>query len=174
MEQRTAFTHLFPLFYHQWQVQKPQWLHHRAAETEQWVKWIYFSIIWWDLSNGRGVFSLQSIKRQSAHHGSLSSVDSSSFPIIWDGKSPFCLSWDWKATMAVLWVRMVQNALHTIRTHSESGLNTQLPLSCRTWVQKVEISLGFWIYWGILVEIRPCIWQSETKLSSVSLMGLEM
>lgn len=64
-----------------------------AAEssTEQWVKWIYFSIIWWDFSK-TGQFSLQSIKSQSIRHGSLSSVDSSSFPIVQDGKSPSCLS----------------------------------------------------------------------------------
>lgn len=40
------------------------------------------------LIKDRGEFSLQSIKSQSVRHGSLSSVDSSSFPIMWDGKSP--------------------------------------------------------------------------------------
>lgn len=53
------------------------------------------------LWNDRGVYPLQSIEQQGERHGSPGTVDSSSLLIIWDGKSPFWLSWDWRATMAV-------------------------------------------------------------------------
>lgn len=117
------FIFKFPLFY-QWQL-----LHNNKSSRERKgdIQWIHFSLIWRGLSNDKRVYSPQSIEHQSVHHSSLSPVDTSSFHIIWGGKSPVWLSWDWKATMAVLSVRTSQKTFHTISTHSEKGFEYLTP-----------------------------------------------
>lgn len=98
------------------------------------------------LLKDRGQFSLQSIKSQRIRHGSLSSVDSSSFPIVWDGKSPSCLSGEWRAPMSVLRVWMAQKT----RTRSESGPSTNAHLhgeqEFKSWrfLWLFELIEGFW------------------------------
>lgn len=87
----------FPLFY-QWQMLHIKSSKGREKEKKQ---QLYFSMIWWGLSNDKRVYSPQSIEHQSVHHSSLSLVDTSSFHLICGGKSPIWLSWDWRATVAV-------------------------------------------------------------------------
>lgn len=125
------------------------------------------------LIKDRGQFSLQSIKSQSVRHGSLSSVDSSSFPIVWDGKSPSCLSGEWRATMSVRRVWMAQKT----RNQDAFRERTEYPTPTFTASRSSKAS-DFFGFLNLLRDsggnFTACIWQSETKLSSVSLMGLEI
>lgn len=108
--------------------------------TAQQTEWIYFSKMWWESSNDKGIYSRQSTEPQSGHQSSPSLVDTSSFHIICGGKSPV-----WRAEIGLLLpVRMVQKTSHTISLR---------PLSHWMEAQRERI----WGIWGIFTGLHLAI-----------------